>query len=71
MCQKEKLLIAREKAQAVSELEERRFSNVKLTKDIAVADIKVTGITFTNIIVTIGVLFINNLIWIIMYRRKQ
>jgi hypothetical protein len=70
-CQNENQKINYQKAQVISKLKEKDFTNTKLIKDIAEADIKATGITLTTAMVSIVALFINNLIWFIAYRKKK
>ena len=70
-CQNDNQQIKNQKSQVLSELEEKNFTNTKLTKDIAEADIRTTGISLTIIIVSLVALLVNNLLWLIAYRRKK
>lgn len=59
----------------VGKLEEQvktlRLENTKLRKDCALGTIRETGGLFTICIAAISIIIINNLIWIVVYRRKR
>lgn len=70
-CRAEKENIMNEKALITSELKEKKDTNIKLQKNLAATEIKATSMTSIAILISIGLILINNLIWIIVYRRKK
>ena len=67
--EKNKALSERDIAQA--KLKAESFMVNKLTADVASAETKATGYGFTAIVVSAAVIVFNNLIWFIIYRRKE
>jgi hypothetical protein len=59
----------------IGKLEEQvktlRVENAKLRKDCALNTVKETGSLFTISMTAISIFIINNLIWIVVYRRKK
>lgn len=59
----------------IGKLEEQiktlRLENAKLRKNCALDTVRETGGLFTISIAAISIIIINNLIWIVVYRRKK
>jgi septal ring factor EnvC (AmiA/AmiB activator) len=70
-CQSAKQNLLNQTQHTMAELEAQKGKNIRMQTDAAASEIRLTGALMTAVLIALGIFLLNNLIWLIIYRRKN